>query len=201
MDRLLRFPAVALANLIISVTGHAQALSNEELVTSMVGSACKKEFAQSYPERLLVITNGGGLNALIASAVAEAIRSRFAETMLASAPDSSSANLLIHIQEFNLSYKKGASRGFMKARQIKREFHCRLRIRIEKGVNGPVLESKDLVIKCDDIINPGEVENVNSGYIPQLAPKPPGSNWPKYAGTAAVTASVAILAYLFFSHR
>lgn len=178
-----------------------QPLSNEQVVTSTVKAAAIQEFGEFQHQRVEVITGGTPLENLIASALADALRGKSAEVMLASQPDSTSENLFFTVNDFAFKYKKGSYRGFLKHRRIKREFSCLLKLSLENGPDGSVIGARDLPINYMDQFDPGFVGYVNSADVPGLAPRSPGSKASKFVEPALVVASVSLLVYLFFANR
>lgn len=176
-------------------------ISNEQIVSTTVKAAALRELGDFQNQRIVVVTDGTPLNGMIASALADALRNKSAEVMLASQPDSTSENLAFKILNFEFKYKKGSRRGFLRQHRIKREFQSQLQLTLESGVSGDIIAAYNLPLSYNDQIDPGSSASVKSDDIPELALKSPGGAISKLAKPALVVASVTVLVYLFFANK
>ena len=195
------FIIACLAVLTVGPLAGGQPPTNEQVVVSAVKSACEKEFNESRGSRLRIITTGTGLEGLVSTGIAAAMRSKYLEVVLAGKPDSLSDNLFFDLAGFDMSYKEGEARGFMKGHAINRRLRSLLLVTIRQGVQGQILDQKSLDIEYSDTIDPSMMNAINSDYLPQLAPKAPGSDWSKYAAPAVFAVSAGVIMYLYFAHR
>lgn len=176
-------------------------ISNEQIISTTVKAAALRELGDFQNQRIIVVTDGTPLNGIIASTLADALRNKSAEVVLASQPDSTSENLAFKILNFKFKYKKGSARGFLKQRRILREFQSQLQLTLESGFSGDIIATYNLPLSYQDQIDPGASGSVKSDDIPELAPKRPGRAISKLAKPALVVASVTVLVYLFFANK
>jgi hypothetical protein len=176
-------------------------ITNEQIVSTTVKAAAIRELGDFQNQRIIVVTDGAPLNGIIASTLADALRNKSAEVMLASQPDSTSENLAFKILNFEFKYKKGSGRGFLRQRRIKREFQSQLQLTLESGVSSDIIATYNLPLSYNDQIDPGALASVKSDEIPELAPKGPGRPISKLVKPALVVASVTVLVYLFFANK
>jgi hypothetical protein len=179
----------------------AQPSTNEQMVTDAVEAQVDESFEGDSGRALLIIPGQPELDILVAGAIADAMRHKYPQVMLASSPSPSADNLTFDIQGFDFRFRKGASRGFLKAHKIKRELQGQLRITIKSGTDGQLREVKDIPFSSTDVIEPGWAKYVDSRSIPELAPLAPSSSWSRYVEPALVITAVGTLVYLFFANR
>ena len=185
---------------LLIVEGWGQ-ISNEQIVSTTVKAVAIRELGDFQNQRIVVVTDGTPLNGIIASTLADALRNKSAEVMLASQPDSSSENLAFKILNFEFKYKKGSGRGFLRQHRILREFQSQLQLTLESGVSNDIIATYNLPLSYNDQIDPGALASVKSDDIPELAPKSSGKPISKLVKPALVVASVTVLVYLFFANR
>lgn len=184
-----------------AATAAAYPPSNEQVIFNSLSAAVDSQIVMPSAESVRIITDGLGLNRLFSEAIAEGMKSKSSQISIGSAPDSTSDNLLFDLLGFDLAYKNGSSRGFLKSRRIKRELHCELRISIRGGSSGLLLQMRNISIEYGDEIEPSELRFINSRDIVELTAEPPGSAWSRYVEPSFVIASVGVLVYLFFANR
>ena len=182
-------------------TASAGPISNEQVVISATARAIDTLYTRVTPRDLNIISDSGGLDKLILYGISEGLRGKFDRIMIATSPETTGYNLYFDMLGFDLGYRAGSSRGFLKGRMIRRELQCELRINIRDGRDGALRETKNLGVGYIDEIERSDVSFVNSREIPELAPEPPGSSWSRYAEPWLVVASVGALVYLFFANR
>jgi hypothetical protein len=175
--------------------------TNEQVVISAVKDATLKQFQEIHQGAISIITGKTALDSLFSTSVADAMRARYSQVMIASGPNSALDNLTINILGFEFKYKKGSGRGFLRACRIKRELRCDLRIIIESDSGGALQDMQNLTINYSDQIDPSQTSFVKSRDIPELAPAFPGSRWSRFVEPALVTVAVGTLVYLFFANR
>ncbi len=185
----------------LSGVAWAQPPTNEQIVTDAVKAQVDKSFERDSARALLIIPGPTELDILVAGAIADAMRRKYPQVMLASSPSPAADNLTFDIQGFDFRFRKGASRGFLKAHKIKRELQGQLRITVKSGTDGQLREVKDIPFSYTDVIEPGWAKYVNSRSISELAPPVPTSSWSRYAEPALVITAVGTLVYLFFANR
>ncbi len=179
----------------------SQPSTNEQIVIETVRSQIDKSISPDSGGALVVISGANDLEILISGAIADAMRGKYFQVMLGSAPAPSADNLTFAVQGIDFSYRNGDSRGFLRAHKILRELRGQLRITIKGGIDGQLREVKNIPISYKDSIDPGWAKYVNSPNIPLLAPPVPPSKWTKYIEPALVVSAVGALVYLFFANR
>jgi hypothetical protein len=182
-------------------SARTQPLTNEQIVVNTVRQQINQNIEKDSASALLVISSEKELDLLIAGAIADAMRTKYPQVLLASSPSPNANNLAFDIQGFDFSFHKGASRGFLKAHKIKRQLQAQLRITIRSGMDGQLREVRDFSVAYDDIIDPAWAKFVNSRNIPELAPPVPSSGWSRYVEPTLVISAVGTLVYLFFANR
>lgn len=178
-----------------------QTLSNERVVISAVRSAVDGGLSGDSTAAVRVVSDEEGLRGIFATGIAEGIMNKFSRVMIAPSPDTNSLNLFFEIYGFDFDYGKGGSRGFLRARRIRRQLGCELSITMKSGVDGTLLDIKRLAVSYGDEVEPSSVRVINSRHIPELAPEAPGSGWSRYAEPSLVIATVGVLVYMFFANR
>ncbi len=194
-------PLTLLLTMALILPALSQPSTNEQIVIDAVRSQVDKGISPDSDGALVVISGATDLEMLVSGAIADAMREKYSQVMLASAPAPSADNLTFAIQGFDFSYRNGGSRGFLKARKISRELRGQLRITIKSGTDGKLREVEDILISYNDSIDPGWAKYVNSPNIALLAPPVPPSKWTKYIEPALVVSAVGALVYLFFANR
>jgi hypothetical protein len=186
---------------ILAGVSRSQTPSNENVIISSVSAAAARELAGDSTSKIRIVSEEQGLSRLFASGLAEALRTKYSKVTLSPAADSTSQNLYFNILGFSFDFKKGASRGLFRARKIKRELESQLRISIRGGLDGMLLDARNLSVNYSDEIEPSMINLVNSREIPELAPDAPGSGWSRFLEPSLVIGSVGALVYLFFANR
>lgn len=180
-------------------TSFASPASNEQILINSTAAKVESSFSEVMTGGLSIVTDTTGLGGLISAGIAEGLKGRYDTILLAAGPVTIGPNLYFDLLGFNLDYKKGASRGFLRGRKIRREMLCELRINIRDG--GLLRDARNVTVYYNDEIERADIRFVNSRDIPALAPEPPGSSWSRYAEPALVVGSVGALVYLFFANR
>jgi hypothetical protein len=196
---------IILLSVFLALIGFAVARSqpptNEEVVVSAVKDQVEKNFGSDSVPALLVISGEKELELLVGGGIADAMRDKYPQVLLSSAPAPNADNLTFNIEGFDFSFHKGASRGFLKTHKINRRLQEQLRITIRNGIDGQVREMKELSISYSDTIDPAWAKYVSSPNIVELSPSAPVSSWSRYVEPGLVIAAVGALVYLFFANR
>jgi hypothetical protein len=201
MRNKLLMPLSAVCMIALFEMARAQPPTNEQIVTDAVKEQVDRSFKGDSAPALLVISDQSELDFLAAGAIADAMRNKYPQVMLASSPAALADNLTFDIQGFDFRFRKGASRGFLRAHKIKRELQGQLRITIKSGMEGQLRDVKDVPFSYNDVIEPEWAKYVNSRTIPELAPAPPVSSWSRFVEPSLAIAAVGTLVYLFFANR
>lgn len=185
----------------MTASAQKQVLTNEQVVILSVREAALKTMRDYELGRIHMNLADSGIERPISSGIAEALKSLGIDVFAGGISAELSGKLNYSILGFDFSYGKGASRGFLKKPMIKRELAARLRITIDKSIDGPILSFEDIVVDYADNIDPRFADLVKSRDIPELAPALPGSGWTKVAEPVVVTAVIGGIVYLFFANR
>jgi len=185
----------------ISTSAQKLIPTNEEVVISSVREAAEKTMRGYGLDKIQMNIAESGIDRPISNGIAEALGSLGVKVFAGGISGESTNSLNYDVLGFDFDYGKGASRGFLRKRMIKREFAARLRITISKSIEGPILSFEDVAVSYVDNIDPRFANLVKSRDIPELAPDLPGSGWTKIAEPVVVTAAIGGLVYLFFANR
>ena len=108
--------------------------------------------------------------------------------------------LSFRVIELNLEYPEVKRKGFLGKGWVVREAQVFLSFKLSNH-RGEVLWSKKGGKRNSDLIEMGQLTELNNQLYSLLSPEVPESSWSKYVEPAVVTVVVGALVYLFFANR